>query len=132
MGSQDSSLRELQDRITKADLAAPLIQAFRDVEQEFVQIEMLKQIWPLDYERRNDRVAGLLVSLLGPPDYPSGLRILIPHGQVSFDIDLKEDGSTLFRCTRETDGQRPRIMEFVTREPWMEYFYRLIADVIQM
>jgi hypothetical protein len=115
-----------------AQLAAPLIRAFRDVEREFVRISILQQIWPRDYDKRDDRVSGLLVGFVGPEHAPHGLKLAVPHGSLRFEVSLKSDGLPIFSCMRDTDGQRPISMDFPDGQHWLEYFYKSIADLVEL
>ncbi|AFL75244.1 hypothetical protein [Thiocystis violascens] len=130
--AQDSELKERHVYSSCAQLAAPLIRAFKDVENEYVRISVLRQIWPDDYDRRDDRVSGLLMSMPGPERAPYGLKLAMPHGFLSFEATLRKDGSPVFTCIRETDGQRPLSMDFPDSEHWLEYFYKIVADVVEL
>lgn len=132
LSAQDSELKERHVDLSCAQLAAPLIRAFKDVENEYVRISILRQIWPDDYDRRDDRVSGLLMSMPGPEQAPYGLKIAMPHGFLSFEASLCKDGSPVFTCIRETDGQRPISMDFPDGERWLEYFYKIVADVVEL
>ena len=132
LSAQDSELKDQRIFSSCAQLAAPLLGAFKDVEKEYVRISILRQIWPDDYDRRDDRVSGLLVALLGPEQAPYGLKMALPHGFLSFEVTLKPDGSPVFSCIRDTDGQRPLSMDFPDGGRWLEYFYKIIADVIEL
>lgn len=130
--AQDSESKTRQKFASCAQLAAPLVRAFKDVEKEFVRISILKQIWPIDYHRRDDRVSVLLVGMLGSTDAPYGLKLAVPHGFLRFEVTLKSDGSPVYSCIRDTDGQRPMSMDFANRDSWLEYFYKSIADLVEL
>lgn len=131
--STEGTMVKKQERIDScSELAAPLIRAFRDVETEFVRISVLRQIWPHDYDRRDDRVAGLLLAMIGPEQAPYGLKLAVPHGALSFEVTLQSDGSPVFSCIRDTHGQRPMPMDFPNSDAWLEFFYKSIADLIEL
>ena len=132
LSAQDSQFQAHQLHASRAQLAAPLIRAFKDVEQEFVRIAMMQQIWPHDYDRRDDRVAGLRMAFLGPEQAPYGLKLAVPNGSLSFEVSFRADGSPVFACIRDTDGQRPLAMDFPNEHDWLTYFYKIIADVIEL
>lgn len=132
VSAMDSRLRNRQTSQSCAQLAAPMINAFREVEQQFLRISVMQQIWPQDYDRRDDRVTGLLVSVLGPERAPYGLKFLVPHGSLRFEVVLEPGGSPKFICIRDTDGQRPMSMDFTDAESWLEFFYKSIADLIEL
>ena len=132
LSTQDSVFHERQLHATRAQLASPLIRAFRDVENEFVRIAMMQQIWPHDYDRRDDRVAGLLIAFFGPEQAPYGLKLAVPNGSLSFEVSFRPDGSPVFTCIRDTDGQRPLPMDFPNGNDWLTYFYKIIADMIEL
>lgn len=132
MSIQDSESKDQRNIALRAKFAAPLLRAFTDVEREFVRVTVLQQIWPTDYHQRDDRVAGLLVAKLGPETAPYGLKIAMPNGFLSFEVTLQTDDLPVFRCIRDTTGQRPSSMDFPNGEHWLEYFYKIIADVIEL
>jgi len=132
MSIQDSESKEQRNIALRAKFAAPLLCAFTDVEREFVRVAVMRQIWPSDYDQRDDRVAGLLVAKLGPETAPYGLKMAMPNGFLSFEVTLQTDELPVFRCIRDTAGQRPLSMDFPNGEHWLEYFYKIIADVIEL
>ncbi|QIK37056.1 hypothetical protein GWK36_02495 [Caldichromatium japonicum] len=127
---EDSAIRKCQAAC--AELAAPLIQAFHDLENEFVKIDMLKKLWPDDYDQRNDRVSGLLIAWIGSQAKPHGLRLAVPYGSLTFEVALRQDGSPVFLCVRDIHSQRPAIMEFNSRDEWLEFFFKSIAEFIEL
>ena len=132
LSSEDTSIRKQEIIASCSELAAPLIRAFKDVEKEFVRISVLRQIWPHDYDRRDDRVAGLLISFVGSDEAPYGLKLAVPHGSLRFEVSLKGDGSPVFSCYRDTHGQRPLAMDFANGDDWLEFFYKSIADLVEL
>ncbi len=130
--TQDSVLKDQQALLTRARMAAPLIRAFKDVEKEFVRISILQQIWPQDYDRRDDRVSGLLVAFLGPERSPHGIKLAVPHGFLQFEVDIKPDGAPVFTCVRDTHGQRPTLMDFPDGARWLDFFYKSVADLVEL
>lgn len=132
LSAEDSIARKQEIFASCAELAEPLIRAFKDVESEFVRISVMRQIWPYDYDRRDDRVAGLLVHMIGPNEAPIGLKIAVPHGFLQFEVVLTPGGAPVFTCVRDTHGQRPLAMDFPNAEAWLEFFYKSIADLIEL
>jgi hypothetical protein len=116
----------------RARAAKPLIDAFRDIQNEFVRIELLKQIWPNDFDRRNDRLAGLLVEWLGGAQRPHGIRLQVPGGFRSFSVDLAGDGNLCYTSTREPHSGRAQYITFQNEEQWMEFFYKTMAYVLEV
>ncbi|NEV62912.1 hypothetical protein [Thiorhodococcus minor] len=132
LSAEDSIVQKREIFASCAELAAPLIQAFRDVENEFVRITVMRQIWPYDFDRRDDRVAGLLVNMIGPKEAPIGLKIAVPHGFLQFEVIMKPGSPPVYSCVRDTHGQRPLAMDFPSSEAWLEFFYKSIADLIEL
>ncbi len=132
MSTQDLESKDQRLIAARAQFAAPLVRAFSDVERELVRVAVLRQIWPTDFDRRDDRVSGLLVEKLGPETAPCGLKMALPNGFLSFEVTLKTEDCPVFRCIRDTDGQRPLAMEFPDGQHWLDYFYKVIADVIEL
>jgi hypothetical protein len=132
LSAEDSVGRKQEVFASCAELAAPLIRAFRDVENEFVRISVMRQIWPYDYDRRDDRVAGLLINMIGPSESPIGLKLAVPHGFLQFEVTLRPGSAPVFSCVRDTHGQRPLAMDFPNAQAWLEFFYKSIADLIEL
>jgi hypothetical protein len=132
LSAEGNFIRGRELHATCSELAAPLVRAFRDVEGEFVRISVLSRVWPDDYDRRDDRVAGLLITWIGPESAPQGLKLAVPNGSLTFEVTLKRDGSAVFTCVRDTLGQRPAIMDFANRDDWLEFFYKSIADLVEL
>ncbi|MGQ9659672.1 MAG: hypothetical protein ACUVQI_06780 [Thermochromatium sp.] len=132
LSREDDRIRRAELHASCAQLAEPLIQSFRDVADEFVRISVLSHIWPGDYDRRDDRLRGLLLTWIGPESAPHGLKLAVPNGAITFEVSLKHDGSPVFTCVRDTLGQRPSLMEFATRDEWLEFFYKSIAELIEL
>ena len=114
------------------EAARPLLQAFADVQDQFVRVEILKGIWPQDYQRRNDRARGLVAGLIGPEAYPHGLRLFIPGGFRTFDVQEGWDGTLTYVSARETYGMRPHLAHFSEAEPWMDVFYETMATLLEV
>ncbi|SDY08192.1 hypothetical protein SAMN05421644_12815 [Allochromatium warmingii] len=132
LSAEDMVTRKRELHASCAELAAPLVQAFRDVQGEFVRIAMLRRIWPDDYDQRDDHVAGLLLDWIGPESAPQGLKLAMPGGSLTFEVALKRDGSAVFTCVRDTLGQRPAMMDFANRDDWLEFFYKSIAELVEL
>lgn len=127
--TRDTSLDQAQ-RCHEA--ALPLLEAFADVQEHFVKIEVLKQIWPRDYDRRPDRVHGLVAAKLGGEALPCGLMLHIPGGLCSFEVHETWDRKLVYTSSRETHGARPLIRQFDHPEPWLEGFYRTLAGLLDV
>jgi hypothetical protein len=116
----------------RAKAAEPLLTAFRDIQNEFVKIDLLKQIWPNDFDRRNDRLLGLLSETLGDPRYPHGIKLLVPGGFRSFSVDFAADGNLLYTSAREPHSGRAQYVNFQNEEQWMEFFYKTMAYILEV
>lgn len=114
------------------EAAAPLFKAFADVENSFVRIDVLKEIWPDDYLRRPDKARGLVMGLLGGERYPCGLTLYVPGGQVSYVVELTWDGKIVYVSSRQTKTAQPQSWKFETPEPWLESFYHTMATLLEL
>lgn len=123
---------DLQSAIRRHEAARLLLQAFSDVQDQFVRVDILKAIWPEDYQRRNDRARGLLAGVLGGERYPHGLRLYIPGGYRTFDVQESWDGTLSYIVARETYGMRPHIAHFSESAPWLDAFYETMAALIDV
>lgn len=110
----------------------PLLDAFMDVQDQYVRVESLKAIWPRDFQQRNERARGLLAALLGGERQPHGLRLYIPGGYRTFDVQENWDGTLTYVSARETEGMRPHIVNFSQLEPWLEVFYETMASLLEV
>lgn len=116
----------------RAKAAEPLLTAFREVQNEFVKIDLLKQIWPNDFDRRNDRLIGLLAEVLGGPRFPHGIKLQVPGGFRSFSVDPAGDGNLCYTSAREPHSGKAQYVNFQTEEQWMEFFYRTMAYILEV
>jgi hypothetical protein len=121
---------EQKQRLSEA--AAPLVKAFADVQNTFVRIEVLKRIWPEDYQRRPDQASGLLIGFHGGERYPVGLSLHIPGGSASFEVEETWDGKIIYRSSRETLGSRPRFWNYESPGPWLDDFFQLMASLLEV
>lgn len=112
--------------------AAALFAAFADVQDQFVRVEVLQQIWPADYQQRNDRARGLVVALLGPEQHPCGLRLRVPGGFRSFEVQETWDGQLRYISAREGPAGRTQATHFDHPQPWLEVFYRTMAMLLEL
>jgi hypothetical protein len=125
-----ASSQELAQR--RQEAAAPLFKAFADVEDSFVRIDVLKDIWPDDYQRRPDRARGLVMGVLGGDRYPCGLTLHIPGGQASYAVELTWDGKVVYVSSRQTKTAQPQSWKFETPDPWLEGFYLTMATLLEL
>lgn len=124
--------RERLARATCAELAAPLIAAFREIENEFASIRQMKQVWPEDFSRRDDRVRVFLARLLGPDEAPHGIVLHIPAGSLRFEVtDIGRRGLE-FVSQKEVWGQKAAALEFPNHAKWFEYFLRVLSDLVEL
>ncbi|WP_147431155.1 hypothetical protein [Thiocapsa rosea] len=126
---KETSLEKAQRRHAAA---LPLLQAFADVQDNFVKIDVLKRIWPGDYDRRPDRVHGLVAAVLGGEAHPCGLMLHVPGGLCSFEVRETWDGKIIYTSSRETTGARHLLWQFDQPEPWLDGFYRTMAGLLEV
>ncbi|WP_295428082.1 hypothetical protein [uncultured Thiodictyon sp.] len=112
--------------------AMPLFKAFSDIEHAFVRIDVLKRIWPEDYQRRSDRARGLVAGFLGGEPHPYGLSLHIPGGKATFEVELTWDGKILYVSSREVSGLRPWVSKVEQPEPWLEDFCQTMATLLEL
>jgi hypothetical protein len=118
--------------LRRSEAAQPILKAFADIQHAFVRIDVLKRIWPSDYQRRPDRARGLLAGLLGGERYPYGLMLHIPGGQATFEVELTWDGKLMYVSSRETLSTRPRLVRVERPEPWLEEFYQTMSTLLEI
>ena len=112
--------------------AEPLFKAFSDIEGSFVRIDVLKEIWPDDYQSRPDRARGLVAGVLGGGRYPCGLTLHIPGGQASYAVELTWDGKIVYVSSRQTKTAQPQSWTFERTEPWLDAFYQTMATLLEL
>jgi len=134
--SGESQMLEKQSRDStaqkRAKAAEPLMTAFREIQNEFVKVDLLKQIWPTDFDRRNDRLAGLVAEILGDPRFPHGIKLMVPGGFRSFSVDISSDGTLCYTSAREPHSGRAVYVNFQNEEQWMEFFYKTMAYILEV
>jgi hypothetical protein len=125
-----SSSQEQAQR--RHEAALPLFKAFADVQDSFVRIDVLKRIWPSDYQRRPDRARGLLIGMLGGERQPYGLSLYIPGGQSSYQVEAAWDGKLLYVSSREVTAMRPQSRKHETPQPWLADFYLTMSSLLEL
>jgi len=134
--ASDSQIAERQERqlaaIKRARAAVPLIAAFNDIKNELVRVELLKQVWPDDFDRRNDRLVGLVAEIIGGETHPYGLKFHIPGGYRSFIVELGPDDTPVYASIREGQSGRPQYVTFRDEAQWMEFFYKTMAYILEV
>jgi hypothetical protein len=130
--SEEGKLSSEESAMRRHRAALPLLGAFADVQHNFVKIEVLKRIWPKDYEQRPDRARGLVIARHGGDLHPCGLIFRIPGGFRSFEVQETWNGRLVYISSRETDGSRPQSWQFDTPEPWLDGFYKAMATLLEL
>jgi hypothetical protein len=126
---KSSTLEQAQRR---HEAALPLFKAFADVQDSFVRIDVLKRIWPSDYDRRPDRARGLVIGVLGGERQPYGLSLYIPGGQASYQVEATWDGKILYVSSREVSSARPQSWKFEAQQPWLDDFYLTMSSLLEL
>jgi hypothetical protein len=116
----------------QAEAAQEIIRAFGDLQDQFVQVSVLKRIWPMDYQRRDDRLKGLLTRVLTEEGEPYGIELEVPGGHMRFTVQRMDEGTMRFSATRDSGSVRPQVMDFVERQDWLAFFYRTMAQIIDL
>ena len=128
--SGKASSLELAQRRSLA--AKPLLDAFAEVQEAFVRIDVLKDIWPQDYHQRPDRARGLVSGVHGGEGFPCGISLYIPGGQTTFRVETTWDGKLLYVFSRDIHSTQPRSWTFEKPEPWLQGFYQTMATLLEI
>lgn len=129
---QDVAQRHRRAMATKAELAAPLVAAFREIENEYASIRMMKQVWPDDFSRKPDRVSVFLSGFVGPEDAPHGIRLFIANGKLTFEASTFANRPPDLVSTKEVFGQKSVMIEFPNHDKWFEYFLRVLSEMVEL
>lgn len=129
---QDEAQRRRKTMETKAELAAPLIAAFREVENEFASIRMMKQVWPEDFSKKPDRVKVFLAGLIGPGEAPHGIQLHIANGTLRFEATTFANRPPDLVSTKEVWGHKSVMIEFPNHDKWYEYFLRVLSEMVEL
>ena len=127
--SKATALEKTQRR---HDAAQPLLKAFADVQNAPVRIEVLKRIWPYDFQHRPDRASALVIGYLGDPRRPHGMSFHTPGGQASYEVELTWDDRIVYVSTRETGGSQPQSKKFSEPDSWLAGFYHTMAPMLEI
>jgi hypothetical protein len=114
------------------EAAKPLLKAFDEIKEQPLRIDVMKRIWPDDFDRRDDRAKALLTGYLGAPDRPHGLRLRVPGGLRTFTIERSFSGQLSYVAVRESFSGEPHARQFSSAEPWLEVFYDVLATVLEL
>ncbi len=127
-----ASERRLAEFGRLAKEAEPLLQAYADLEQHFVRINVLKKIWGSEFDVRGDRLHGLLLGFVEEHGHRYGVRLRSPSGQLRFFVDTRADGVFVYRTTSDASDGRANSKEFVDRDEWMRYFLGIMAQMLEL
>jgi len=130
--AQDLAQRQRKAMATKAELAAPLIAAFREIENEFASIRMMKQVWPEDFSKKPDRVKVFLAGYIGPEEAPHGVKLYIANGTLRFEAATFADRPPDLISTKEVWGHKSVMIEFPNHDKWFEYFLRVLSEMVEL
>jgi len=130
--AQEAVQRQRKAMETKSELAAPLIAAFREVENEYASIRMMKQVWPDDFSRKPDRVKVFLARYIGPEEAPHGIVLHIANGTLRFEAATFADRPPDLISTKELWGTKSVMLEFPNHEKWFEYFLRVLLELVEL
>jgi hypothetical protein len=129
---EDAAERAARRTSALAAAAAPLVHAFREVQHEPLQVPVLRLVWGKAFDRKDERLVGLLIEVIGPGDAPYGLKLRVPSGTLRFEVELGPSDEPEYLCVRETEGLRPTVSSFADQGHWLEYFYKVLADMVEV
>lgn len=132
---QDSEVARMRAeamRDARAAAAAPLVQAYEDVKHQLVRVPVLRHVWGEHFENHDEHLAGLLIEMLETEGAVCGLKLRVAGGTVAFLVDAGNGDDLAFLSVRETQGLTPTIRSFVDQEHWMDYFIKVLADMIEV
>ncbi len=127
----EQQLRRALD-LKRAQAALPLLAAFEEIKDQPVKVELLKQIWTTDFDRRNDRLLGLVQQFLGTAPHYYGIKFHIPNGSRVFSIEVGAEETLLYTSTRDGHSGRPQYVTFRDADQWMEFFYKTMAYILEV
>jgi hypothetical protein len=108
-----------------------MIAAFRELEEQYVCVGVLRTIFPEDFDRRDDRVRSLLIEFLGDVDAEllTGVAFRIVGGEIRFRVSRGREDGLVYLATRSSGALRSN-REFVLPGDWMDYFFRVMSELI--
>ncbi|WP_295886617.1 hypothetical protein [uncultured Thiohalocapsa sp.] len=129
---QTAAERRAESVRRRAQAAAPLFAALKDVEGELVKVTVLRQIWPEDFHARDDQARVLVEAFTGDPAQPCGVRLHVPGGHKRFEVEELDDGTLSYVVARETLGGRPHVASYTHQEQWLDAFYEAMASLLEI
>jgi len=127
--ADEKRLAELK-RLSKE--AEPLLEAYADLQNQFVRITILKQIWGPEFDVRGDRLNDLLLGYIEERGERYGIRFRAPSGQIRFFVDARSDGKFVYRATSDVGDAHSKAREFVDRDEWLRYFLSIMAQMVEL
>lgn len=116
----------------RAEAAAPLFAALKDVERELVKVSVLRQIWPEDFHDRDDKARALVKAHTGDAAQPCGVRLHVSGGHKRFEVEELQDGTLSYVVARETLGARPHVASYTRQDQWLDAFYEAMAAPLEI
>lgn len=108
----------------------PLLAAYLDLEDQYLRVSVLRAIWPLDFDKRDDAFRNLLLGYVHHDDLICGIRIRTPTGNMTFVTELGPMNEYVYIYTYDSNGLRPQTRQLTNVEDWLNIFYTETAKLI--
>lgn len=108
------------------------MEAFSEIAHHFLKIDVMKQLWPHDYHKRDDRVLALLHDYIGDRSQPHGIQLKSIHGFTAFLTDQTAAGTINYITVRGTGSSNEQVERFDNEESWLDTFYEEMAIVLDL
>jgi hypothetical protein len=109
----------------------PLSVMLSEVEDEYVRVSVLRAIWPLDFDKRPDRIKGLIEGYMLSESLCCGVKVRTATGRIMFETDIDGQGKISYIYSYESMGMRPVTREFSSREDWLQAFLYEMTKLIE-
>jgi hypothetical protein len=117
--------------VRRSQAAAPLLEAYSEIEDQYLLVSVLKALWPLDFEKRDDAFRNLLRGYVYDHGLICGIRLQTPTGNMTFEAELGPKNEKVYVFSYDSNSFRPTIQRLSNREDWLRIFFTQAAKLIE-
>jgi len=131
--SSEKKQQEIQahtSAVRRSQGAAPLLAAYSEIEDQYLRVSVLRALWPLDFDKRDDAFRSLLLGYIYDHERICGIKIQTPTGRLTFETELDSMNEYVYIYTYDSDSIRPKTHRYSNQEDWIKNFFTQAAMLI--
>lgn len=128
--NEQQKVQEYAAAVRRSEGARPLLSAYSNLADQCLRVEVLRAVWPLDFDKRDDTFKNLLLGYVYEKGLICGVRIKTPTGNMTFETELGAMNDYVYIYTYDSNSIRPSTQRFSNGEEWLNLFLMQAAKLI--